>query len=337
VNPLALIDVIKCEKMPDRALAWKFPSKNLSLGSQLIVNEGLSAVFVKGGKALDVFHSGTYTLSSQNLPLLDKLINLPFGGETPFTAEVWFFSTVDRRDFPWGTTTPIQIFDPSISIPLSVRAYGLWGGRVVDPVLLLSKIMGVQSSLGSESISTYIGGELLREVGDLISEKILGGLPVLQANSQLNELSDELFGILTSSLVEIGISITVFNIQNINIPQREMAKVQDIYASAFEAEQLSKANVNSNYTTVKGLEVMSDAANNTADNGAGGLMAGALGIGAALPLGSGLGATIADDMKRSNKGDTALEQLRGLKNMLDEGLIDKDIYAAKRDEILAKL
>ena len=67
-------------------LVWKFPYNNLSIGAQLIVNKSQEAVFVKGGVVCDVFGEGIHTLSSRNLPLLDKIINLPFGGKSPFVA-----------------------------------------------------------------------------------------------------------------------------------------------------------------------------------------------------------------------------------------------------------
>ena len=90
---MALVNVIKHEASDDSIFVWKFPSDQIKLGSQLIVNEGQQAIFVKGGQALDCFDPGTYTLSTGNIPLIDKLINLPFGGDTPFSAEVWFVNT----------------------------------------------------------------------------------------------------------------------------------------------------------------------------------------------------------------------------------------------------
>ena len=88
------IDVIQYNGKPDD-LIWKFPYNNLSIGAQLIVNKSQEAIFVKGGAVCDVFGEGTHTLSSKNLPLLDKLINLPFGGKSPFVAEVWFLNKLN--------------------------------------------------------------------------------------------------------------------------------------------------------------------------------------------------------------------------------------------------
>ena len=77
---MALLDRIKYNPESDDAIAWKFPSENIRLGSQLIVNESQEALFFRDGKALDIFGPGRHNLKTDNLPLLHRLISLPFGG-----------------------------------------------------------------------------------------------------------------------------------------------------------------------------------------------------------------------------------------------------------------
>ena len=77
---MALIDRVKYDALDDTSFVWKYPSEDLTIGSQVIVNLGQEVIFVKGGQALDLFEPGTHTLSTGNIPLLNKLINLPFGG-----------------------------------------------------------------------------------------------------------------------------------------------------------------------------------------------------------------------------------------------------------------
>ena len=97
---MAIIDIVKMDVASDDFIVQKFLSDKqweLTLGSQLVVNEGQEAIFVKGGIALDTFTPGTHTLVSGNIPLLDKIINLPFGGTTPFTTEVWFINKLSEE------------------------------------------------------------------------------------------------------------------------------------------------------------------------------------------------------------------------------------------------
>lgn len=90
---MALVNVIKWEANTNE-LVHKFPIEDLKVGSQLVVYPSQTAFFVKGGKIYDEFICGTFTIKSENIPLLDKVFNLPFGGESPFQAEVWFVNQI---------------------------------------------------------------------------------------------------------------------------------------------------------------------------------------------------------------------------------------------------
>lgn len=50
--------------------------------SQLIVSESHEAVFLKDGKALDLFSAGKYTLHTQNIPLIRIYVK-------PYTAIIY--------------------------------------------------------------------------------------------------------------------------------------------------------------------------------------------------------------------------------------------------------
>lgn len=126
---MAIIDIVKYEQQ-EGIIVHKFPSCDLRRGTQLVVYPGQVAFFVKGGKVCDKFTEGTYTLKTSNIPLLNKIINIPFGGDSPFQADVWFINTLNRLNLKWGTKTPIQLEDPKYGIIIPVRAYGQYGFRV---------------------------------------------------------------------------------------------------------------------------------------------------------------------------------------------------------------
>ena len=88
---MAIIDVVKWE-MDSGDFCYKFPSENLRLGTQLVVGPGQRAFFVKGGQVFDEFSPGTHTIHTGNIPLLTGLLSFPFGGDSPFQAEVWFIN-----------------------------------------------------------------------------------------------------------------------------------------------------------------------------------------------------------------------------------------------------
>ncbi len=94
---MAILDVIKYEGGND-TFVWKHPAEDFSTKSQLIVHETQEAVFFKNGQALDLFAAGRHTLDTQNIPLISKFVNLPFGGVSPFHCEVYFVNKVVSMD-----------------------------------------------------------------------------------------------------------------------------------------------------------------------------------------------------------------------------------------------
>src|ERR1017187_9594468 len=161
---MAIIDRIKFDSPSDNWIVWKYNRDDIRLGAQLVVNESQEALFFKGGQALDTFTAGTHTLTTGNLPLLSKLINLPFGGDTPFTAEVWFVNRTAKRDLRWGTKSSIPLIDPVYKFPVNVRAYGQWGFRVEDSRSLVTQLVGTLPAFSSEKVDAYFAGEILQKI-----------------------------------------------------------------------------------------------------------------------------------------------------------------------------
>jgi len=334
---MAIVDQIKYETPSDEFFAWKHDSETIKFGSQLIVGEGQAAIFVKGGEALDVFGPGTHTLKTGNIPLIEKIINIPFGGDTPFTAEVWFVSTTVKRDLKWGTAKPIPLFDKSIGFPVSLRAYGKWGVRIEEPRAFLVQFVGSQTSSDAKKIYDYLIGEIIQKLTDLLSEKIRDGMPVLEINAELNELSEQNKNNIIKEFSKYGIEVVNFNIENINIPQKELEKIQEVFAKTFEARELSKVELGKSYAAIKSFEVLGDAANNESDGGVGAMMSAGIGLGAGLPLGQQMGQkmSVGDEDSTQNSGSSLKDKLKELKSLLDEGLITEDQYKEKQSKYLA--
>lgn len=78
-----IAQIIKYEG-DNSTFVWKHPDEDFNSLTQLIVHESQEAVFFMNGQALDLFGPGRYTLETQNIPKLGKLLNRATGDQTPF-------------------------------------------------------------------------------------------------------------------------------------------------------------------------------------------------------------------------------------------------------------
>jgi len=335
---MALIDVVKYQPSSDSEFVWKYPSLDLKLGTQVVVNESQEAIFVKGGLALDILEPGTHTLNTGNIPLLNKIINIPFGGNTPFTAEIWYVNKTVKRDLKWGTPVPISLMDPILHFPINIRSFGKWGARIENSRSFITQIVGAQIGADADKIKNFFTGEIIQKLTSSISNAVINNnLSIMNISASINEISEYSKNIITDEFSKFGIEIINFNIESINIPTDEMVKIQDVFAKTMEARELSKVEIGESYSTIKSFEVLSAAAGNQSDSGGLGTMLNAgIGLGVGIPLGQTIGKNMAIN-NDNNIANDPVQKLKKLKIMLDEGLITEEIYNKKRDQIISEM
>ena len=271
--------------MYSKELVHKFPTEDLRIGSQLVVYTGQTAFFVKGGVVADSFEAGTYTIRTDNIPILNKLINIPFGNKSPFQAEVWFVNKLAILDAKWGTTTPIQLEDPKYGIIVPVRAFGQYGLKVIDPKLFMETIVGNVTTISTDKIDSYFKGRMMSLFANLISDKMTkDNISILNINSQLLEMSEYVCRSLDVEFAKYGLSLVDFNIISINVPEDDSS-----FKKLKEAkEMVTTINVVGRdvYQMDRSFGVLEKVA---ANEGAGGQFAS---MGAGLGVGMGLGGSI---------------------------------------------
>ncbi len=257
---MALVNVIKWEANTNE-LVHKFPIEDLIVGSQLVVYPSQTAFFVKGGKIYDEFICGTYTIKSENLPLLNKVFNLPFGGESPFQAEVWFVNQISLLDCKWGTASPIQIEDPKYGVIVPIRSYGQYGFKISNPRTFLERLIGNMPTFSTDKIVSYFRGVILSKLTAIISQKLYAdNLSIININSHVEEIAEYAKSKLTGVFAEYGVEFELFNVIAINVNEEDPSfqKLKDTKDSLARINIMGKEN----YQMERSFNVLDSAAEN---------------------------------------------------------------------------
>lgn len=223
---MALIDVIEYEGSND-TLVYKYPHSDFSTLSQLIVRESQEAILFKDGKMLDAFKPGKYTLHTGNIPLLSKVVNLPFGGNSPFKCDVYFVNKSIALDYKWGTKSKTLVMDPQFRLLLEIGASGVMGIRVHNPYDLMLKIVGTQSELKAETCLNYFRENVSAKVKEylaIVMKKPEMNFLILE--SCLSDFSEAVKRELDQLFQDIGVELYNFVIGTISIPNEQYAVIQ---------------------------------------------------------------------------------------------------------------
>ncbi len=218
--------VIEWPTPGENDIVWKYPVEDITWGAQLVVREFEAAVFLRDGKAYDVFNAGRHTLTTQNLPLLTGLLTRVAGfQQTPFKAAVIY---VGLKQFQGLFGLQAQ---SSELAPLQSR--GRYYLRVTDPNLFVNEIVGGQSIYTTEQVSEYLRG--------FVNEKIIADLSHYDLATVYTALDDTSFKVKTSigdTFKRAGLELIDLKFEAIDTPPEWRDRIYYIKQGVTAAETL---------------------------------------------------------------------------------------------------
>ncbi len=237
-----IADVIKYEG-DNSTFIWKHPCEDFNSLTQLIVHESQEAVFFMNGQALDLFGPGRYTLETQNVPQIGRLLNRTTGGETPFHCEVYFINKTEQMNIKWGTDSRVQYIEPTYGFPLSIGASGEMSLRAEDSRRLLLKLVGTENYLGREKLAGFFRSFLMAKVKSYIAQVMrTNAISIFEIDENLTVFSSAIKNLLVPDFADYGVSLERFFVTNIVKPDgdRQYEKFKELhfrqYADIAEAK-----------------------------------------------------------------------------------------------------
>ena len=337
---MAILDVIEFLDPSGRQIVHRVPeggSGEFRLGSQLIVRESQAAVFFRDGKALDVFGPGRHTLSTMNIPLLANLISLPFGGKSPFRAEVVFVNMADLLDMKWGTMEPVTFRDSEFGM-VRLRAFGTYAMAVQDPQLFVNKIVGTQGLYETGQIEDYLRSIIVSRFNDIMGESMT---TLLDLPARYNEVGAGLKASVSDDFANLGLLLKALYVTTISPPEEVSKRIDERTGMGV----VGNMNQYMQYQTAQAIGGIGEGAAQGGGGGAGDAAGLGVGLGAGMGVGAGMAQIIGQNMAQA--GQQGQQQapaqpdpsavLKQLKQMLADGLISQDQYDAKVKEVLDRM
>ena len=237
-----IADIIKYEG-DNSTFIWKHPCEDFNSLTQLIVHESQEAIFFMNGQALDLFGAGRYTLETQNIPMIGKVLNRATGDKSPFHCEVYFINKTEQMSIKWGTDSKVQYVEPTYGFPISIGASGEMSLRADNARKLLLKLVGTENFLGQQKLVSFFRAFLMTRVKTYIAQVMKSNaINIFEIDENLTVFSESIKKLRVNDFAEYGVALEQFFVTTIVKPDgdRQYEKFKELhfrqYADIAEAK-----------------------------------------------------------------------------------------------------
>ena len=223
---LIFLEIIEWFDETGRELVHRIPEKGsgeIKFGAQLIVRDSQAAVFFYKGRACDAFGPGRHSLTTANIPILTKILAIPWAMTSPLRAEVYFANMKIFPNLKWGTRDPVAFKDSELGL-IRLRAHGIFNIQIIQPVLFINTLVGTMHKFSTEEIEEYLKRVIVSRFNDYLGDKLDS---ILNLPGRYDELSAGLTKKLQEDFSHFGLGLSQLYITSITPPAEVQKTIDD--------------------------------------------------------------------------------------------------------------
>jgi membrane protease subunit (stomatin/prohibitin family) len=217
---------------PDSAkgqIVYKWPDHNIRKYARAIVEPDAVAVFMNQGQVMGVLAPGQHTLDASELPFLGMFIDWGTNSNA-FRAELYF---VGAREYPHcrfgGRLDEVQ--DPQTGLIVTLRAFGEYALRVIDPTKLILNLVGTVDVTNNEAITGWVAQQLLKVTRTAVTTQLMSGAwPILGLSMHSPDIEQAAMPAANEQLSDYGLAIARFGNLDVNLDDDDNARLKKLAA-----------------------------------------------------------------------------------------------------------
>ncbi|GAB4342413.1 MAG: SPFH domain-containing protein [Desulfobulbaceae bacterium] len=261
VDNVVFLEALEWFDETGRELLHRLPehgSGEIKWGAQLTVRESQAAVLFYKGRACDAFGPGRHTLKTGNIPILTKILSVPWALTSPLRAEVYFINLKVFTNLKWGTRDPVAFRDKELGL-IRLRAHGVFNIRIVQPVLFINTMVGTMGKFTTEEVEEYLKRVIISRLNDHLGEQLdtIFNLP-----GRFDELAEGVKKRLVGDFSRFGLALDELYITSITPPP-------DVQGAIDDRSRLSVIRDMDNFVRMKAAMAMEKASESGGEAGAG--------------------------------------------------------------------
>jgi len=220
------LEIIEWFDESGKELVHRIPeegSGEIKLGAQFILRESQAGVLFYKGKACDAFGPGRHTLKTGNIPILTKILAIPWAMTSPLRAEAYIINMKVFPNLRWGTREPVAFKDSELGL-IRIRAHGVFNIQVIQPLLFINTLVGTMGTFNTGEIEEYLKRVIVSRFNDHLGEHLDS---ILNLPGTYEKLSEGLQKRLVNDLSHFGLALTDLYITSITPPPEVQEAIDD--------------------------------------------------------------------------------------------------------------
>jgi len=208
-------------------IVFKWPDISIRRYTRAIVNADEMALFVNTGQVVQTLGPGRHQIDASELPGLGSIVDHISGGNA-YRAELYFVGTREYTGFKFGGRID-DVQDPRSGLIVTLRVFGDYALRVMDPVRLITNLTATVDVADNERVASWVSDQLLKVLRTNVTTQITrNGWPILGLMAYSADIEQAAIETGNGQLAAYGIELSRMGNFDINLKPEDEQQLKQL-------------------------------------------------------------------------------------------------------------